>query len=164
MSYRSVAVRLTLAVAALTTVATSAPDNFVLSDMAERTLSAGPTRISVVPNRVAVNHGDRVSLTLQLSATGGTAPFTVTIVPDDAVRPAETIEISSVAREVEYDLTELCPHDQDCDAGVTVEVPSRREVDAIATASVLAYGDSRFLFPDDRSFPPDATVTVGFGP
>jgi hypothetical protein len=163
MTRRSLAVRLVLVVSALATVATSAPKDFTLTDVAERTLEGGPSRIAVLANRAAVNNADRVSLAIDLITATGTPPTLVTIIPDDPSLPPETIEVGLGFTAVDHDLTALCVRDRDCSAGVTVEIPAGRSIAVIATATVLAYADTSF-FPEDRSFPDDATVAIEVEP
>jgi hypothetical protein len=165
MTRRSIAVRIVLVVAALATVATSAPRNYLLTATAQRTLTAGPTRISVVANRTAVNHADAgVRMELVLVVADGGGPAKVTLVPDDKAMQPQTVSVAAVQVTEEFDLSELCVPNKDCDAGVTVEVPAGSSISANVIATMTAYGDSAFFFPDDRSFPGDATVTVGFQP
>lgn len=159
---RAVAVKLTLVVATLTTIATSAPEENIMFDVADQTVASGTFRVSVLANRAAVNHADDISLSLELvSATGATA--TVVVVADDPRYAPEQLEAGATPVRVTYDLTALCPRDRDCDAGATIEVGDAL-IDVTATGSASRKGDGALVFPDDRSFPPDATVEVQFQP
>src|ERR1041384_2150616 len=77
MKGRAIAVRIILGVAALTTVATSAPADFELTSLAERRLEGGTVRVSAVANRTAADHADQFVVRLDVSTDG--APVTVTL-------------------------------------------------------------------------------------
>jgi hypothetical protein len=163
MTRRAVAVRLALIVAILTTVATSAPRNYVVTDTAERPLIMGTLRVHASANQVGMAHADDLSLRLELhSASGGST--LVTITPDDPQRPPEQIMVDAQVLPLDYDLIALCEPDRACDAGVTIELPLDSAVSLKATATLTAFGDSAFFFPEDRSFPADATVQVELQP
>jgi hypothetical protein len=49
-----------------------------------------------------------------------------------------------------------------CELGVSIELPEGAAVTVAATAEALTYGDTSFFFPEDRDFPVDAVVEVGF--
>jgi len=160
----SIAVRLILIVAVLTTVATSPPPSYAVTATDERTLAIGTTRISARANRSGVAAADRLTLDLELRTASPPKQNTVTIVPDDPAIAPETIVVSANFNERSYQLLAVCDRDRDCDAGVSVEIPDGSAVTVTATATLVRLGDSRFLFPSDRSFPSDATVDVGFQP
>ncbi len=162
MTRRSVAVRLTLIVATLTTVATSAPRNYTVTDTAERPLIRGTLRVSASANQVGMAHADDLSLRLMLHASTGST--LVTITPDDPQRPPEQVTVDARFLPLDYDLIALCEPDQACEAGVTIELPVDSAVSLTATATLTAFGDSAFFFPEDRSFPADATVQVELQP
>jgi hypothetical protein len=160
MLRRSIAVRLVLVVAALTTVATSAPENYLLSDTTEGTLGPGPTQITVSANRAAVNNADK--LLLEFQAIGSVGDPLIEM-PDPAL-PFRLEGIESEAIQLEYRAGALCARDRDCEASVTVEVPSDSPIDVSVTASFWREGDGRLLLPADRSFSEDATIEVRIGP
>lgn len=161
MTRRSLAVRLTLVVAIITTIATSVSD-YDLTDVDQRTIGEVPTRISVVANRAAVNHHDHVSLELEILRASGTARATVTITPDDPALAPQMYELGAVPVRVFFGLAR-CARDHECDTGVTVEIEGT-VAEVTATATLSANGDPALLFPKDRSFPADATVEVRFRP
>jgi hypothetical protein len=168
MTRRSVAVRLTLVVACLATMATSPPRNYELTATDERSLAPGAVRIHALANKAGVAHADELTLTLILRSAAGSAPSTtVTLIPDDPAMPSEVVALGAVGAfsvQRNYDLIALCSRDRDCDAGVTIEVPGDSTVIVTATASLIRFGDPSFVLPDDRSFPDDAAVELGFAP
>jgi hypothetical protein len=165
MTRRALAVRFTLIVATLTTIATSAPEDYVVLDVAGQTVGDGATRISVLASRAAVNHADRVTLELEITSAGGSAPATLTVTADDTRYSPEQLSIGPVPVRVFYDLTALCARDRDCDVGATVEIAGAGAlVEITATGSVEREGDGALLFPENRAFPPEATVEIRFQP
>lgn len=160
MSRRSIAVRIVLVMAALATVATSAPDDVLLSDTVSGTLGIEPTAISISANRSAVNHASFVAVAFTMD--GVTASFRNIDQPDDPAVPFELQDLS-VTIELGYDLDALCTRDRDCETGITVKVPTA-PVHVSVTASFGAEGDGALLFPDDNAFPGDAKIEVRFGP
>lgn len=163
MTRRSLAVRLVLIVAAATSVATSAPQDSTLTDSAERSQVTGALHVRVVANEVGMKHADDLSVRLELH--GGTAPVTVTITSDDPRVASEQVEVGAYAVVThDIDLIAQCAADRACDTGVTLEVPEGGEIGLAATATLTAFGDSSFFFPDDRSFPDDATVQIELAP
>jgi hypothetical protein len=162
MTAQSIAVRLILISATLTTVATSAPRNYVVEGTATRTLSAGTWRIHALGNQIGVAHADELTLRLELRApAGGNQVAQVTITADGGVFPTERVSLGS---ERTYDLIALCDRDRDCDAAVTLQIPTGATVEVTATASLIRFGDSSLFFPDDRSFPSGAAASVRIEP
>lgn len=163
MTRRSLAVRLVLVIAAATSVATSAPQNFVLTDTAERADVRGALHVHVSANERGIRHADDLSVALVLR--GAATPLTVTIRSDDPEVPPEQVMILPL-QDTGYsaDLITQCADDRACDAGLTVEVPSGAAIAVEATASLIAFADSSLFFPDDRSFPTDAEVHVELEP
>ena len=160
MQKRSLAVRLVLVVAALTTVATSAPDDIVMLDTTEGTLAPGATRISLFANRAAVNHADFVHLELSgtdVSGSGGTS------MPD----PTLPVQLSGIPRSgvtLEYNIESLCERDRDCDTGITIEIPEDAPIGVTVTARFVRAGDGALLFPDNPPFPRSAVLEVRIEP
>lgn len=162
MRPRSIAVRLVLAVAALTTVATSAPDDIVLSTTTEGTLGLGTTQISVFANRAAVDHADR--LDLEIMPIGSFKDIEL-----EDHDPAEPLRFGATDEGflLRYSAIEvLCVRERDCDVGFTAEVPVDldRSIDVAATVTFVRFGDSQFFFPDNPPFPDDAVIEVRIGP
>ncbi|MEO7735010.1 MAG: hypothetical protein ABIY55_28910 [Kofleriaceae bacterium] len=159
MTRRSVAVRLVLVAATLTTVATSAPQNYYVTDTLDRPLARGTLRIHAAANQVGMSHADDLSMKLELHAVG-TASTTVTITPDDPELAVEQVALDAQVTFREYDLIALCQPDRACDAGVTIEIPPDVALSITATGTLTAFGDPAFFFPEDRSFPADATLQL----
>ncbi len=164
MNRRSVAVRLVLIVATLTTVATSAPRNYVITATAERAVATGTLRVHASANQIGMAHADDLSMTLELHAATSTASTLVTITPDDPEMPPQQITLDAQGVFLDYDLIALCVADRACDAGVTIELPADAAISLKATATLTAFGDASFFFPADRSFPDDASVQVELQP
>lgn len=161
MKLRSIAVRLVLVVAALTTVATSPIDDLVLSSTIEGVLDAGTRRISVVTNRAAVNHADFIRL--EIGPVGG-FPAVDLDTPD----PTLPIVLDSIdtTTELRFDVETLCVRDRDCDASLTFEVPVAQDGsgEVSVTLTFVRVADSSFFFPDNPPFPEDAMVEVRIEP
>jgi hypothetical protein len=163
MTRRALAVRLVLIVAVATSVATSAPRDFTLTATADRAQVTDMLHVRVSANEAGMKHADDLSVRLELHA--GAAPVTVTITSDDPQVPPEQIEVGAQATlGDDVDLIAQCVPDRACDAGLTIEVPAGSELGLAVTATLTAFGDSSFFFPDDRSFPDDATVAVALEP
>lgn len=162
MRLRSIAVRLVLVVAALTTVATSAIDDIVLSDTIEGALGAGTRRISVLANRAAVNHADFIKLEI---GPIGSSPAINPDTPDPTL-PIVLDSIDTTTRELRFDVETLCARDRDCDASLTFEVPVELggPVEVSVTATFVRVADSSFFFPDNPPFPQDAVIEVRIEP
>jgi hypothetical protein len=160
MRLRSIAVRLVLVVAALTTVATSALPDIVLSDTVEGTLGAGTKRISVFANRAAVDHADFIKLEI---GRGGSSAVN-TEFPDPAL-PIK-LDPTVAPREFQFDVETLCVRDRDCDASLTFEIPVEQQepVEVSVTLTFQRTTDSSFFFPDNPPFPKDAVVEVRIEP
>jgi hypothetical protein len=148
-------------VAALTTVATSAPDDVLLSDTVEGTLGPGPTRITMSANRAAVNHAHFVMIVFR--ADGVTSPDGWSDDPIIRSTPIELTGVDTIPFGLRNDLEVVCTRDRDCEISIVVTVPTGA-IQARVTASLGVPGDGGFLFPDDHSFPDDASVDVRFGP
>jgi hypothetical protein len=162
MRLRSIAVRLVLIVAALTTVATSAIDDIVLSSTIEGQLVAGTRRISVFANRAAVDHADFIRL--EIIPIGSFSAVDVDL-PDPTL-PIVLDLIDTAPRQLQFDIETLCARKRDCDASLTFEVSllQDRPVDVSVTATFVRVADSSFFFPDNPPFPEDAVVEVRFEP
>jgi hypothetical protein len=161
MRLRSIAVRLVLIVAALTTVATSAIPDIVLSATTEGPLGAGTRRISVFANRAAVNHADFIELEIGPVDSSSAVSF-------DTPDPALPIVLDSLhpTKGFSFDVEALCARDRDCDASLTFEVPVDEYGPPAVSVTVTfeRATDSRFFFPDNPPFPEDAAVEVRIEP
>lgn len=163
MTRRSLAVRLVLVVAAAASVATSAPRNFTISDRAERAELAGTVHVRALANERGMRHADDLSMQLEVHA--GATPLTWTITSDDPQVPVEQRAVAAQAYDsVDIDLITQCQPERACNAGVTVSVSPGSAASFVATATLTAFGDSSFFFPEDRTFPDDAAVAVELAP
>ena len=162
MRLRSIAVRLVLVVAALTTVATSPIPDLVLSTTIDGTLGAGTRRISVVANRAAVNHADYIRLEIGPVGSNLAVDFDM---PDPTL-PIVLDSIATTTRELRFDVETLCVRDRDCDASLTFEVPVAQDgpVEVSVTLTFVRVADSSFFFPDNPPFPEDAMIEVRIEP
>jgi hypothetical protein len=162
MRLRSIVVRLVLVVAALTTVATSAIDDLVLSSTIEGTLGAGTRRISVFANRAAVDHADFIRLEI---GPVGSSPAVDFDTPDPTL-PIVLDSIDTTTRGLRFDVEALCVRDRDCDASLTFEIPVAQDgpVAVGITATFVRVADSSFFFPDNPPFPEDAVIEVRIEP
>ena len=153
-------VRLVLIVAALATVATSAPADIVLSETIQGSLGAGTRRISVFASRAAVDHADFIRLEIgpvgSLSASSSDNP--------DPTLPIVLDSIGTTRRELRFDVEALCARDLDCDASLTFEVPAAQSGPVEVTVTFVRAGDSSFFFPDNPPFPEDAVIDVRIEP
>jgi hypothetical protein len=161
MRLRSIAVRLVLIMAALTTVATSAIDDIVLAATVEGPLGAGTRRVSVFANRAAVNHADFIQLEIGQVGSSSDVGF-------DSPDPTLPIVLDSIhtTTELRFDIEALCVRGRDCDASLTFEVPAEQggPVEVSVTVTFVRVADSSFFFPDNPPFPEDAVIEVRVDP
>jgi len=116
MQLRSLAVRLVLVTAVLTTVATSAPPEIELSATIDATIGPGPTSIVVFGNRAAVNHADTLHVVIAPRGTMGG-------LGDKWPAPDAPIEASESYTTVGYVIEDVCMRDHDCSTMFTITVP-----------------------------------------
>jgi len=157
MQLRSLAVRLVLVTAVLTTVATSAPPEIVLSATIDATIGPGPTSIVVFGNRAAINHADTLHVAIAPRGSNGGL---------DGKWPAPDapIEASEPYTVVGYVIEDVCVRDQDCSTMFTITVPSGTKRNVSLSATFQRASDSSFFFPDNPPFPSDAVVDIRIGP
>jgi hypothetical protein len=165
MRARSIAIRVVLIAAALASVATSPPASYVLSVSGTIELS-GPVTVRVFAraNAPAFEHADRLKLELLIhSAEAGQR---LTLIPDDPSQPIVEAELASgsLHHQVWIESNDPCPRESDagCEFGVSIELPEGAAVTITAVAEAIALGDPSFFFPEDRNFPADAAIEVGF--
>lgn len=150
------------ALGALTTIATSAPRSHLLSDRGARTFDPGErVHLVVRASRAAVVHADRGDVFFYVRGTTS-AGFAVT--PDDAgLAAGPTSFIGAFASVPLEELEDLCPGEGDCDIGLDVVLDESAPLTTLeAELRLERFADRKFLFPEDRSFPEDATVEVLF--
>lgn len=156
MTLRSLGICGVLVAIAFATIATSAPEEILLSATASGTLGPGQTRLTLSINRTAVNDAD--SVIVEFRPDGITAPPVIYGAVDPAM-PFELNQIASSAMELRYDLDGLCTRDRDCEAAITVSVPAGAApggaLHALVTGSVARSAEA---------FPSDARIAVRFGP
>lgn len=133
-----------LVIAALATVATSAPLEPVLSNSRDQVLSGGTVRILALANPAAIASASEFTLTLQFSSPSSmsTATTTVNLIPDNRSIAPEAVSFGPAASndlvERTFDLLPLCARDAYCNAGVSVEVPINSLVAVSAIATITA--------------------------
>ena len=153
----SLAVRLVLITAVLTTVATSAPPQIELSATIDATIGPGPTSIVVFGNRAAVNHADTLHVAITPRGEMGG-------LDDNWQAPSAPIEVIGSFTAVAYMIEDVCARDHDCSAMFTIEVPPGTTRDVSISAVFQRASDASFFFPDNPPFPSDAVVDVRIQP
>jgi hypothetical protein len=164
MRCRSIAIRVVLIVAALASVATSPPEGYVLSDSGTIELS-GPATIRAYAraNAAAFEHADAFQMELRITAEAGQ---TLTLIPDDPSRPIveAVLPNGTLQHFLSLHFGDTCRSDGNagCELGVSIDIPESAAITVTATGQASALGDPSFFFPEDRDFPADAAVEVGF--
>lgn len=164
MRFRSIATRAVLVAAALASVATSPPRDHVLYESSPIDL-VGPVtvRAYVRANLPAFEHADELRLDISITSEQGQ---TLTLIPDDPFQPI--VEVVLTNRYWEHRVTWLggdpCPRDDGagCELGVSIEAPRGTVVTVDVSGQAIRYGDPSFFFPENRQFPQDAAIEVGF--
>ena len=163
MDYKNWAIRIVLVIGLLTTVATSAPEDFYLDGQSGMTFT-GPTtvRAFVSANGDAIQHADQFQVEFELLAAQG-GPFMVSVIPDDPTREVQNASVDAGGSIIGfYDAIESCDGEAACEFGVSFDIPADATVRFEIRGSLIAYGDPSFFFPENREFPASATVQVGF--
>jgi hypothetical protein len=167
MRFRSIAIRLVLIIAALATVATSPPASYMLSASDTIELS-GPVTVRVFAraNAPAFEHADRFVLELAIESAEPGQTLTLPLIPDDPSQPIIEAELVNgfLLHWVELASDDPCPRESDagCELGMSIELPEGATVTVQATGWITAQGDPSFFFPENRDFPADAVIEVGF--
>lgn len=164
MRFRSIAIRVVLIASALASVATSAPEDFRVSDT--RTLEVtGPATVRVYAraNLPAFEQADELRLEFWIGAEPGLA---LNLVPDDPSQPVveAVLDDGYWFHQVVIEAGDPCPLDtgNGCELGVSFDVPEGVSVTVEATGYATRYGDPSFFFPENREFSQDAAMEVGF--
>lgn len=164
MRFRSTAIRAVLVAAALASVATSPPRDHVLFKDSTLELSGAATvRAYVHANLPAFEHADELRLDIAIT---GEQEQTLTLIPDDPSQPI--VEVVLTNRYWQHRVTWLngdpCPRDDGagCELGVSIEAPPGTVVTVELSGQAIRYGDPSFFFPENRQFPQDAAIEVGF--
>lgn len=160
--YRQWAILSILIIGLLATVATSPPPDYIIGEQAEMNF-VGPTtvRAFVRVDARSAAHADEFRVAMVIDSITG--PWTVVAVPDDPNFEPISIEAGPIEQEILFpDAIIACVDDGDCEFGVSFDIPENQEIRIQVDSSLLAYGDPSFFFPEDRSFPDDATMTIGF--
>lgn len=140
---------------ALTTIATSAVQDPEVRVREAVHLDAGGEHVHLIvrASRSAVRHAELGQVSMR-----GSGPIVIT--PDDAGLASE-LEATGSGLVRLGDPEELCPGEGACDIGfdLFVDAPSGTfTLDVEAALSRSA--DTRFLFPENRDFPADATIEL----
>lgn len=145
---RELAAWLVMGIGVLTTVATSAPvDPAIAAQATVEVVPGRPVHVVIRASRSAVRHADASEISWW---------------PAERVELALDGEPSPVESPFRFsDVEERCPGEGDCDIGMDVRLVEDVAATTVTIGARLeAAADARFLFPEDRSFPADATVTV----
>ncbi len=142
-----------LALGCLTTIATSAPDDHRLEATQTLEIAAGASvHLRLDLDEVAMDHArdnaEHSRLRFDVRGSG------IRVVSDDETfPPAEPDGVTQFAG------LDACPDSGGCTVGLTIESLGAAETITV-TAGLTTDGDQSFLFPADRSYPDDATVTL----
>jgi hypothetical protein len=148
--------RIVLLVAAMATIATSAPQDDLLEDDRELWLEApdvGRFRLELSAAAVAQADGAQLELSLENGAES------VVVVPDDEAL-GEVIELSTQIEHIFFDPSELCPSDEACELGFTVDAQGLGSVAVGVSVRMHRKADGRLLCPRDDDFSDGATMEI----
>lgn len=153
---------LVILLGAAVTIATSAPANPTLRSIVTLGLEAGTSTHFVLRlSRPAAHHADRVELFLR--GSGETAGALVLTADDSELEPAGPgpASVAPFASLSFGDVEALCPGESDCDIGLAVAIDAPDGTFQVQVeARVMRGADTRFLFPEDRSFPEGSTADL----
>lgn len=137
---------LVLAVGCAATLATAAAADARITD--SLVIELGPrerAHFVVRASRSAIVHAQSASVSCRSAE--------VHLVPDDpTIDPAQLFHLTM--------LEELCPGEDTCDLGFELESTAVVDRSVPCEASLQTPADGSFLFPQDRSFPADATLEL----
>jgi hypothetical protein len=144
--------RFVLIVAALTMIATSAPEDFLLS----KATSVAPQQGEVVHVTVLFSGpANEQAEEMVVRFTGGAQP--VMVIPDDpAIAPFE------VANSIfDLDALMVCPETGPCALGFSIDPGDNpNPTTVVVEGRAIRFGDASLCLPDDKSFKGDTRVEV----
>lgn len=139
--------RFVLIVGVLTTIATSAPQHFILADAATVSLQAQTVKHVTVRFSADANE-PADELSVRLSGNVGSAM----IIPDDPrIAPGTSLSIDALM---------VCPETGPCELGFSLDPGDELSASVDVEAQATRFADASFCFPDNREFKPTATVDV----
>lgn len=160
---KDLSIRTVFLVGVLTTLATSAPQHPELVETYSDSNRAGPGahRLYVRANAETTTYMSRFLVDIQVWANGGDGTTTFDAVPDDPVFAIESIP-SQGATSLSFLLSEVCIAGEDCEFGITFDLPANVSIDVDVRAELTAEPDGSSCFSDSRDFSEDDEIEIGF--
>lgn len=145
--------RVVVAIGAVATIATSAPEDFEISAEAFVDVSLPEVRRLTVAANESANVADSVKLEIDVDSTRQT----YVVVPDD---PSFDIVEGSGAETL--DIEEMCPPSGACELGFSIDADGEGPATLSAFVTFRRAGDPSFFFPESRDFDDSASVELFF--